>query len=74
VCSILITAESLYTDYLHGVAETAIDEDLGSDGIVNWNLLGAKEEFEETGINKRQTRISLTYRDVRRVLRLSNRR
>lgn len=64
--SLLITTEDLYTDYLHGIADIDEDLDLSPDRIVNWSLLGNPEAFT-SGRNERQTRTSLTYRDVLKV-------
>ena len=67
--SLLITTGELYTECLHGIHEVKVDEDLNSDKIVNWNLLGDKEPFAE-GSAARETRISLTFRDVKKVQKL----
>lgn len=64
--SLLITSEELYTDYLHGIADIKADEDLSADTIANWSLLEKPGEFAN-GRCERQTRTSLTYRDVLRV-------
>lgn len=64
--SLLITTDKLYTDYLHGIADTDEDLDLSADTIVNWPLLRDPEAFA-SGRNPRQTRTSLTYRDVLQV-------
>ncbi|KAK2767462.1 hypothetical protein FQN54_003618 [Arachnomyces sp. PD_36] len=69
--SLLVTTDSLYTDYLHGIAEKEKDEDLGAETICNWELLGEKGRFESGGC-MRETRISLTYRDVLKVSKLGN--
>ena len=69
--SLLITAADLYTDYLHGIADTEKDEDLSPDTIANWDLLRSKEDFE-SGSYQRQTRTSLTYRDVLKVSKLGS--
>lgn len=69
--SLLITTDKLYTDYLHGIAERERDEELGAETICNWELLGDKEGFA-CGSYKRETRISLTYRDVLKVSKLGN--
>lgn len=67
--SLLITTQELYTDYLHGIAD--IDEDIGlsEKTVANWGLLRSPENFP-TGRNARQTRTSLTYRDVLKVSKL----
>lgn len=64
--SLLITAEEMYTDCLHGIRGVDFDEGIGEGGVVNWALVGNKEEFRE-GKNVRGTRVSLTFRDVVRV-------
>jgi alkylated DNA repair protein alkB family protein 6 len=69
--SLLVTAEELYTGYLHGIADIEEDVNLSSDTIANWDLLRSKHEFE-AGVNTRQTRTSLTYRDVLKVSKLGN--
>ncbi|EQL27855.1 alkylated DNA repair protein alkB like 6 [Blastomyces dermatitidis ATCC 26199] len=69
--SLLVTTGKLYTDYLHGIEERMIDADLNSETICNWELLGDKEAFA-AGSYARETRISLTYRDVLKVSKLGN--
>lgn len=66
--SLLITTGAAYKEYMHGIASIEIDEDLRSETIANWGLLGDAKAFEEQGgRNYRQTRTSLTYRDVLKV-------
>ena len=69
--SLLITRKKIYTEFLHGIAETTEDRELGSSSVSNWDLLGDKSRFE-SGSYERETRISLTYRDVLKVFRLGN--
>ncbi|KLJ08311.1 alkylated DNA repair protein alkB like 6 [Blastomyces silverae] len=69
--SLLVTTGKLYTDYLHGIEERMIDADLNSETVCNWGLLGDKEAFA-AGSYARETRISLTYRDVLKVSKLGN--
>ncbi|KAL7909605.1 hypothetical protein GGI35DRAFT_479862 [Trichoderma velutinum] len=64
--SLLITTDTLYTDYLHGISDIEEDLDLSAETIVNWSLLRDAEAFA-SGRNPRQTRTSLTYRDVLKV-------
>ncbi|KAL4941470.1 hypothetical protein BDV06DRAFT_179897 [Aspergillus oleicola] len=64
--SLLVTRGAIYSDYLHGIAEVERDEDLNAHSICNWDLLRATEDFAD-GYNERETRVSLTYRDVLRV-------
>lgn len=70
--SLLITTDELYTDYLHGIADVKEDVDLSADTVVNWSLLRDPGTFED-GRNVRQTRTSLTYRDVLKVSKAANR-
>ncbi|PLB41976.1 uncharacterized protein BDW47DRAFT_98900 [Aspergillus candidus] len=70
--SLLVTRGALYREFLHGIAETDRDEALGAGTICNWDLLGERERFQAAGWAERQTRVSLTYRDVVRVARLGN--
>ncbi|KAM4060225.1 calpain [Hirsutella rhossiliensis] len=61
---LLITTESLYTDHFHGISDIDEDVDLSAEGgVVNWSLLGNPQEYA-SGRNMRETRTSLTYRDV----------
>ena len=69
--SLLITTDDLYTEYLHGVSEVTSDKNLSSSTIANWNLLGSPQCFE-AGRYDRQTRTSLTYRDVLKVSNIGN--
>lgn len=69
--SLLITTDDLYTDYLHGIADIEEDLDLSADTIVNWSTLRGSQQFAD-GRNVRQTRTSLTYRDVLKVSRMGN--
>ncbi|KAL8729746.1 MAG: hypothetical protein Q9166_004575 [cf. Caloplaca sp. 2 TL-2023] len=70
--SLLISTGEMYTKHLHGIVEVEVDKDLhgGQGGVVNWEMLGSewKERFEEErGEWKRETRVSLTFRDVLKV-------
>ena len=67
--SLLITTGELYTGCLHGISEVKVDEDLGEKAIANWNLLGDRTPFAR-GQAARETRVSLTFRDVLRVKKL----
>ena len=67
--SLLITTGELYTACLHGIGQIEIDEDLGAEGITNWQLLGDQGAFSG-GQVVRETRISLTFRDVKKAQRL----
>lgn len=67
--SLLITSGELYTDCLHGISEVGVDENLGREGIANWALLGERTPFTE-GRAVRDTRVSLTFRDVNKVQKM----
>ncbi|KIX02052.1 uncharacterized protein Z518_07991 [Rhinocladiella mackenziei CBS 650.93] len=67
--SLLVTTGDMYVDTLHGISEIATDEDLDPQSIINWNLLGNKDLYE-AGKADRQTRISLTLRDVIRIAKV----
>ncbi|KAF9895395.1 hypothetical protein FE257_000301 [Aspergillus nanangensis] len=69
--SLLVTRGKLYTDFLHGIAERTADEELGPQSICNWGLLREPSVFEKEAYC-RETRVSLTYRDVIRVAKLGN--
>jgi alkylated DNA repair protein alkB family protein 6 len=69
--SLLITTGSLYTQYLHGIANTLRDDNLTPEAICNWSLLGDQHLYT-IGAYERQTRVSLTYRDVLKVAKLGN--
>ncbi|KAK6413816.1 hypothetical protein LTR95_017817 [Oleoguttula sp. CCFEE 5521] len=71
--SLLLTAGSAYTDTLHGIAEVKEDVDLYADTVANWGLLENSDSIVANGnANERTTRISLTYRDVTKVSKLSS--
>jgi alkylated DNA repair protein alkB homolog 6 len=66
--SLLVTTGAAYTEILHGIAEISVDEDLTADTVANWPLLRNRDEIVANGNkNNRQTRISLTFRDVLKV-------
>ncbi|KAK5107487.1 hypothetical protein LTR62_001105 [Meristemomyces frigidus] len=69
--SLLITCGAAYSDTLHGIAEVTEDVDLGEGTVANWSLLGDQETVIAVGEkNVRTTRISLTFRDVKKVSNL----
>jgi alkylated DNA repair protein alkB family protein 6 len=68
--SLLITTDELYTDYLHGIAEITEETGLGPSTISNWDMLRSTDDFVN-GNFQRQTRTSLTYRDVIKVSKFS---
>ncbi|KAI1414655.1 hypothetical protein F5Y13DRAFT_13160 [Hypoxylon sp. FL1857] len=67
--SLLITTASLYTDFLHGIADITEDVELSRSTVANWDLLRSPSDFAD-GCNVRKTRTSLTYRDVMKVSKL----
>ncbi|KAF4457532.1 alkylated DNA repair protein alkB like 6 [Fusarium austroafricanum] len=69
--SLLITTDQLYTDYLHGIADIEEDVDLDVGTVANWDLLRSPGAYA-SGRNVRQTRTSLTYRDVLQVSKVAN--
>lgn len=64
-----MTTDAIYHDFLHGISERALDDNLRRDAIANWDLLGEKSALDG-GTLERQKRISLTYRDVLRVSKI----
>ncbi|KAJ5557465.1 hypothetical protein N7494_001380 [Penicillium frequentans] len=69
--SLLVMRKRIYTDFLHGIAETDTDEDLGPHSICNWDLLREKDLYD-AGWYRRETRTSLTYRDVFKVAKIGD--
>jgi alkylated DNA repair protein alkB homolog 6 len=67
--SLLVTKGDMYVNTLHGISEITIDEELGSGRNANWELLGDASAYE-SGRAERQTRVSLTMRDVTKVAKL----
>ncbi|KAF2125641.1 hypothetical protein P153DRAFT_359989 [Dothidotthia symphoricarpi CBS 119687] len=66
--SLLIITGTAYQDLLHGIDALDIDENLNAETVANWSLLGDRGAFEGVGGQIfRETRISLTYRDVLKV-------
>ena len=66
--SLLVTTGKVYTEYLHGIEEVTIDEDLNEETVANWQLLSDAEQWR--GHIERQTRTSLTFRDVLKVAKI----
>jgi alkylated DNA repair protein alkB family protein 6 len=66
--SLLITTGDAYGSLLHGISPVGVDENLNASTVANWSLLTDRRRFVESeGRNARDTRISLTYRDVLKV-------
>ena len=67
--SLLVTRGEMYAEYLHGIAAVDEDKELDQRTIANWSLLADPAAFDR-GRLQRQTRISLTFRDVKKVVEL----
>lgn len=66
--SLLLTTGEAYRDLMHGIAAVEVDEDLTAETVANWGLLGDTRAIEQGGGKMvRETRVSLTYRDVLKV-------
>jgi alkylated DNA repair protein alkB homolog 6 len=68
--SLLVTTGEAYTEALHGIAEVTEDIELRTETVANWDLLSEEERKvieRNGGKNVRSMRISLTYRDVKKV-------
>lgn len=66
--SLLVTIGEAYECLLHGISAIERDVDLTKETVTNWELLGDRSVFENAGgVNERETRVSLTYRDVLKV-------
>ncbi|WPG98859.1 Hypothetical protein R9X50_00165700 [Acrodontium crateriforme] len=67
--SLLVTSGDAYTETLHGIADVHADYDLNEKTVANWTLLGSMKGViaGNGGTNERTTRVSLTYRDVKKV-------
>lgn len=67
--SLLITTDKVYVEHLHGIADITTDKHLDSTSVSNWSLLRSPELVVDGKI-ERETRTSLTYRDVIKVSKL----
>jgi alkylated DNA repair protein alkB family protein 6 len=66
--SLLITTGDAYRDLMHGIPGVEVDEDLSEHTVANWALLADAESVVAAGGRTvRETRVSLTYRDVLKV-------
>lgn len=68
--SLLVTTGAAYGELMHGIAPVDVDEGLCAETVANWELLGeeSKTRIEaDGGRSNRETRVSLTYRDVLKV-------
>ena len=66
--SLLVTTGECYTHTIHGIAEIRIDDQINASEIANWHLLANAGRYTN-GVNVRTTRVSLTYRDVKKVVK-----
>ncbi|KAK9465677.1 hypothetical protein V1512DRAFT_228116 [Lipomyces arxii] len=73
--SLLITTEDMYTDYLHGIQDIDVDKSLYRDTVANWDFLSddTKQRIELSGgdLKRKRARVSLTFRDVKKVRNLA---
>ncbi|OCT53187.1 Alpha-ketoglutarate-dependent dioxygenase alkB 6 [Cladophialophora carrionii] len=67
--SLLVTTGDMYISTLHGISELQVDTELNHESVVNWDLVEDKPLYQ-SGQAQRQTRISLTLRDVTKVAKL----
>lgn len=68
--SLLVTTGAAYRRLMHGIAPIDVDEGLCAETVANWGLLREESKVKieaEGGRSKRETRVSLTYRDVLKV-------
>jgi alkylated DNA repair protein alkB homolog 6 len=68
--SLLVTVGEMYKDYLHGIQEVKEDDGLTEETIYNWSALSEEwrtKVARNGGKAKRETRTSLTFRDVPKV-------
>ena len=72
--SLVITAQDQYTEYAHGIDAVSEDHVGGDLELANGGILGnggSSGAATEGGVLSRQTRYSLTCRDVARVMNVS---
>ncbi|KIW73877.1 hypothetical protein, variant [Phialophora macrospora] len=67
--SLLVTTGDMYINTLHGISGIQIDTELNNESIINWDFVEDKQQYQG-GQAQRQTRISLTLRDVTKVAKL----
>lgn len=67
--SLLLTTGDMYKGTLHGISEVEEDSNLNVGAIINWDTLGDTTPYAG-GTAKRDTRVSLTYRDVLKVAKV----
>jgi alkylated DNA repair protein alkB family protein 6 len=68
--SLLILRDDMYKFYLHGIKEVTEDF-LDRNLIFNFDELSDKENYSESSIRKRSTRVSLTIRYVSKLLKVN---
>lgn len=68
--SLLVTTGDIYSTTLHGIAERDLDDNLDEEHIANWHLLGDPAVYT-SGSARRHKRLSLTYRDVLKVVKVA---
>ena len=69
-CSLLVLKDSMYNVLMHGIKETT--EDIFDDRVIfNAENLSNNEKFFQSNSLKRDTRISLTIRNVPKVIKIN---
>jgi alkylated DNA repair protein alkB family protein 6 len=66
--SLLVTMGEAYECLRHGIEGREVDQMLSKETVANWGMLGDRERYGG-GENVRTTRVSLTYRDVVKVVK-----
>ncbi len=69
-CSLLILKDKMYDVYLHGIKETA-EDCIDSSTILNFENLEQKEKYLNSMLVKRGTRVSLTIRNVSKIIKIN---
>lgn len=68
--SLLILKDKMYEVYLHGIKE--MEEDcIDTTAILNYENLSQKEKYLNSTMVKRDTRVSLTIRNVPRIIKIN---
>ena len=67
--SLLVTSGEMYSETLHGIDSITVDKDLNENNIANWSMLDDRDRYK-SGSRERETRVSLTYRDVIKVAKV----
>lgn len=69
-CSLLVLKDNMYNVLMHGIKETT--EDIFDEKVIfNAENLSKNEKFSQSSIMKRDTRISLTIRNVPKIIKIN---